>query len=953
MPSSFINSLAEHIKSTYDLRKEELTVVFPNKRAAFYLRSRFKETYSDDIWLPKLLSIEEAVTQWSGIRLVDNVDMLFELISINSEISGNDNDISVFGSMASQMAKDFDEIDQYNVDAQHLFSYIVDEKRLGIWNLDGEITFKEQQYLRFFEGLRGYYERLRQRLESQGKGYYGMITRTLAAMSDEELLKRTEHRNIIFAGFNALTPTEQILIDKLYKNGKAEVIWDFDRYYVEDPNNEAGLFAKRYIARNVAWKPTLFSDHLLQNPIEIHLVGVTGNTIQSKALQSLLQVEVENNLAVILADEKLMIPVLNSIPADDRYPSIKVSMGYPLQQTSLSHLVHEFFNLRSKGKKVRNEGWYLWPILRLLDLEIVDVVFEQHEIAELEQYKMQMVNNNVYIFKKEEFEHCCQSESVRQFMSLLLGDDHPQNLVDSTALLDTLSKLLSFLANKIQDSGNQIDKTFLLNQVSEVGKVVNRLKEILERYPGYTRSVSDLEILYRLVSANTTIKLNSSSTSGLQLMGLLEARNLDFDTFYMVGVNEGILPADKSYGSFIPYHIRKECHLPDDLEKQAVYAYHFYRQLQNSKRVYFIYNQSGKESGGEPSRFLLQLKYELAQRNPNITLVEECFANSPEKTTEPALLSATKTPSVMDRLLAKIQTDQARQALAPTSLSTYIQCSMRFYLKYLMKIEDNSAEEETQNNVIGSIVHDTLEILYKPYLKTLLTEQLFKEVIRPSLKQKLHEVISGKFKQGLPDVGYNYLNQLTLNKLFENYLKHEEYEVAHHELCIHEVEHTLSSRLNVNGISCMIAGKADRIDQYDGQIRIIDYKTGLLHDRDVKVPETISDLRDIPEKAMQLLIYKYLYLKMHPETSPENVTASLFGLKNQHLRFDLKVENAALNEDFVATMEAFLTDLLSSMMDTGTSFSQPQDAKVKPCHFCDFKTICANTATGAKLVSDR
>ena len=203
MPSSFINSLAEHIKSTYDLRKEELTVVFPNKRAAFYLRSRFKETYSDDIWLPKLLSIEEAVTQWSGIRLVDNVDMLFELISINSEISGNDNDISVFGSMASQMAKDFDEIDQYNVDAQHLFSYIVDEKRLGIWNLDGEITFKEQQYLRFFEGLRGYYERLRQRLESQGKGYYGMITRALAALSDEELLKRTEHRNIIFAGFNA------------------------------------------------------------------------------------------------------------------------------------------------------------------------------------------------------------------------------------------------------------------------------------------------------------------------------------------------------------------------------------------------------------------------------------------------------------------------------------------------------------------------------------------------------------------------------------------------------------------------------------------------------------------------------------------------------------------------------------------------------------------------------
>ena len=953
MPSSFINSLAEHIKSTYDLRQEELTVVFPNKRAAFYLRNRFKEIYSDDIWLPQMLSIEEAVTQWSGIRLVDNVDMLFELIAIDTASSETEKDLSVFGSMAAQMAKDFDEIDQYQVDAEHLFSYIVDEKRLGIWNLDGEITLKEQRYLHFFEQLKGYYDQLRGRLERQGKGYYGMITRYLAALSDEKLLQRTENKRILFAGFNALTPTEQTIIDKLYRNGRAEVVWNFDRYYVEDPQNEAGLFAQRYIAKNVPWKPTVFSDHLSQIPLEIHLVGVTGKTIQSKALQCLLQAEVEVNAAVILADENLMIPVLNSIPDDPRYPSVKVSMGYPLRQTSLSHLVHEFFTLRCKGRKVRDEGWYLWPILRLLDLEIIKILFDPKEVAEIEHYKSYINDKSVFIYKASDFQKYCKSESTRTFMALLLGSELTSEPMEFQTLLTALTSLLAFMANKLQNSGSSTDKLFLLNQISEVGKVTNRLKELLERYPRYIKSANDLEILYRLVANNTSIKLNSSATTGLQLMGILEARNLDFDTFYMIGVNEGILPIDKSYSSFIPYHIRKECHLPDNQEKQAVYAYHFYRQLQNAKRVYFIYNQSGADAGGEPSRFLLQLKYELAQRNPNVTLIEETFANTPAKTAEPRRLTATKTNQVLALLMEKLQTENPRQALAPTSLAAFIQCPLRFFMKYLMRIEDNSAEEETQNNVIGSIVHDTLERLYQPYLNTVLTQPLFAEAIKPSLPRRLQEVLSQDFAQGLPDVGYNYLNQLTIDKLFKNYLKYEEREVKGHELYILAVEHTLSTKLSVQGVPCTIAGKADRIDRHDGLIRIIDYKTGLINERDVKVPKTIESVRDIPEKAMQLLIYKYLYLKSHPEVAPGQVNAALFGLKNQRIYFPLQIENEALSKEFVTTMETYLYDILTTMMDRSMDYSQPCDTKIKPCHFCDFKRICANTATGAQLANDR
>ena len=935
---SFLTDLAQHIQNHYDLRKEELVVVFPNKRAAFYLRSVFKEIYTDNIWLPQILSIQEAMTQWSGIQLVDTVDMLFELISIDSELSHKDNNINVFGNIAAQMANDFDEIDQYAVDADYLFSYIEQEKRMGTWHLGQEMTEKEQKYLHFYESLKNYYRLLRERLMGQGKGYYGMITRYLSELDDATLLEKAGGRKIIFAGFNALTPTEQKIIDRLYRNQLAEVIWDFDRYYVDDPQNEAGLFARRYLKQDLPWKPKAFSDSFLQEPKEIHLISTKCNTIQTKALQSLLQVEVEDNPKVILADENLMIPVLNSIPDTPRYTSMKVSMGYPMRQTTLYDFIAACFTLRRKGRKARNGSWrwYLWPVIRILDLELMRVVLNTQENSELDTYKKFIRTHSVFLFDEAEFNNCCKSADLREFMGLLLG---PVETVDTPqSVLKSLGKLLAFMANKIHGLGIGDKMLFLLNQISEMGKVINRLNGIMERYPDYVNSLDDLEVLYRLVSVNTTIKLNSTAKEGVQIMGLLEARNLDFDTFYMIGVNEGVLPTGKSDGSFIPYPIRKECHLPDYQEKQAVYAYHFYRQLQGAKKAYFIYNSNVGDANGEPSRFLLQLKYELTKQNPNVIIHEVIFPNKTEKQHIPELLEAHKTDQVMASLMQKMQTDDVLQALAPTSISVYIKCPLRFFMYYIMKVKDERLEERTQSNVVGSLVHDALQQFYANRLNQRIEKTVYDDPI----------VISHE----LSDVGFNYLDQIAVSKMLENYTNFEKEDVEKHELKILQVEHTLSTRLQVNGIQCTIAGKADRIDSHDGKIRIIDYKTGLLKDAEVKVPAKISSVRDIPEKAMQLMIYKYLYLKEHPELQPKDVTAALFGLKNQDLCFDLNVELQALNDDFMGYMEALLTDTLAAMMNRSEPFSQPSDTKVKPCHFCPAKAICAHTVIGSKLADD-
>lgn len=933
-----INNLARHIKDRYDLQKDELTVVFPNKRAALYLRLQFKQIYKGSIWMPQMLSIEEAMSQWSGVQLADNIDLLFELIAIDADLGHKGNSITTFGSMASQMAKDFDEIDQYAVDAQHLFSYVYDDKKIGIWDFGEKVTPKEEAYLKFFKQLKDYYDMLRQRLAKQRKGYYGMITRALAEADGETLRQMTRNQRIIFVGFNALTTTEQAIIDTLYKNGQAEVIWDFDRYYVEDPQNEAGFFARQYIKKKVSWKPTEFSDELLKGEKEIHLVGATGKTIQAKAMQSLLQTETEEDTTLILADENLLIPVMNSIPDNGHYPSINVSMGYPMRQTALNDLVNEFFILHSKGRKLSSRGWYIWPILRILDLEVVKVIFSEKELTQITNYKARIQKESIFIYDEDVFNTECESDDLRLFMKSLLGTAADEQAATTTAILDNLIILLKFIAQKIQaDNGSNI---FLLNQVSETGKAVNRLKHVIGRHQDYVKSLGELEILYRLVNSNLSIKLNSSATGGLQLMGILETRNLDFESFYMIGVNEGVLPTEKSNSSFIPYYIRKECGLPDYREKQAVYAYHFYRMLQHARRAYFIYNNNSDDNGSEPSRFLMQVEHELAKRNDKIKLFHDAFVNKTSNDyTTPSVLTATRKEDDV-------------YTLSPSSIATHVTCPLKFYMDRVMNIKDNSMEEDTKDNEIGTIIHDTLQQLYENYLNTEISPDLFTHRIEAVLTKTRDEAIKKNYSQGLPDVGFNYLNLSIIDRMLNNYMKFEKDWVKTHHLVVTDVETKLQVEMMVKGHRFNLEGRADRIDNSDGTIRIIDYKTGTVKRDKIKVPERVSSLEEIPDKATQLLIYKYLYLKLHPNVDPNTVTSAIFGLRYKNVVFDLKVDDQELNEHFMDAMEGLLTKFLEKMIDTKIPYGQTEKDKDKPCRFCDYKNICVNTAKGALQEDD-
>ena len=961
---TFLSKLASHIQSHYDLTKQELTVVFPNKRAAFYLRDEFKKNCQQTIWLPQMLSIEEALTQWSGIALADNIDLLFELIDIDAQLHvEQDSDLSMFGSKAAQMAKDFDEIDQYGIDAKSVFNYVLENKKLGIWDFDTlKSKEKEQKYLEFFHTLYDYYLRLRDRLAEQGKGYYGMITRFLSELSEAELLAKVGDSRIIFAGFNALTKTEERIINTLVKNGKAEVIFDYDTYYVDDENNEAGHFARKYRQRHPQWLENGISDTLTTEPKTIHIISASGNALQAKALQAKLQESDDSNQAVILADERLLIPVLNAIPDNDTYGSFKVSMGYPIAKTPVNQLIKEFFVLNRRKKIVRKitengtervaEGWYIWAVLRLMDLEIVKIIFPKAETAAFSLWKNKAISGGKFIFEESDFEALAHIPGIQAFLRILLSDTNEKT---PKSVLETISRMLAFISQTLLAKDGKDDLIFLLNQLSETGKTISRLAQIVERNDKYVKDLQSLEVLYKLLSSSATVKLNSSSTDGLQIMGLLETRNLDFKQLHVLSVNEGILPPDKPQGSFIPQFIRHAFELPDYAVSQAVVAYHFYRLLQNGKDIYLYYNNLDETSGGEASRFILQIKNELA-RNANITVMMESFESAAKSSLEITEVTAQKA-NTLDRLHYLIE----EKGLSPSAMSMYLKCPLKYYLNYVAQIEDSSVEEEVGANDIGTVIHDTLELLFADYLphdgkQEIIDKALFDSVIQPRWKEKLNKAIAGKYKNGFPDVGFNYLSHKTIEQQLNNYLNYTSKQLEHSDLIILETEGELRTKCQTKYSESSFYGRTDRIDRFGGLTRVIDYKTGQVSGGDLRVPvrhhsdSDIEYLRMIPEKALQLLLYKYLYLKKDTTLPPDQVIGAIHGLRYpSSIEFSL-TKTSPKNDDvdadptflddasFIHDMEAMLEALVGEMLDTEIPFVQTEDHN--KCEYCDFKLIC-------------
>ena len=931
---SFIDRVAEHITANYNLKKDRLTVVFPNKRAAYNLRHRLCELVNQTIWLPRIMSIEEVMTQWSGYELASKLDVIFELVAIDNEIHPNQkSDLSKFGGKAAQMASDFDELDNYMINARDIFNYITDMKKIGLWDVSVLLPKeRESEYILFYQSLYDYYTKLREKLHQQKKGYYGMITRLLAEDKDDCFLSKTNGEKIVFAGFNALTKSEEKIIDKLVRSGVAETLWDFDQYYFDDPQNEAGDFARELKKNHPEWfeKGLPFTNNLVEKERTITIIDTAGNSLQAKALQDQLSTSHTGpNEAIVLVNEDLLIPVLNSIPQEIGEQKIKISMGYPIKMTPAEGLTDLFFRLHRR--RFRKDQLYIWPILEIIELDIVKLIFSNEELDKATQWKNNKINKEDYSVSRDDMGF--EGNPDLEMLIRLMTDDAntPSDLIGK------LKEIFVLISHKIEN-GNNPNTQFLKTQINETYRIINRINEMLNLHSDCIKENETIESLYKTVSRETTVKISSGGTEGLQIMGLLETRNLDFDTIHLLSANEGSLPKNVNSGSFIPYFIRCTMGMPDNKKKQSVFAYHFYRLLQNCGNA-FIYYNSDKDAEGDKSRFLMQIEKELVPKSGNRTKLNTIHfvnSNSPKESFI-GPITITKTESVMDEIRAKL-----KSGLAPTSLQRYVECPLKFCLTYIFGIKDNEVDENVQANQIGNMVHKAMEEAFKKHKNKFIGKDQLNKIKQAALDF----VDTQKIQQN----GYNYLNKVIIEKFISNYFKTEE-----GNFTLIGTETKMSSSLTVtdpkgNNAECLIIGTADRIDRLnDGKIRICDYKTdGTIKSGATDVSNKNTDIFEkIPEKARQLLIYKYLYLKSTSNLNPENISASIIGLTGySNLYHDLIVENENLNKDFINTMECLLKNFISEIIDPDTSFTQTEETK--NCQFCDFKSLCGKEKDNSK-----
>ena len=941
---AFIQNIIDYIFKNYDLSKDIVEVVFPNKRASIHFKRQIVSQLSKTSWMPITSSVQQAMEKWSGLHLVDSLDVALELMSINDKDANNKVLKQNFFGLASQMAKDFDEIDQYKVDAKNLFESlnevkIIENYTFSEYTLSNEDSYKAQsKYLQFFSSLINYYSALRLNLFSRKVGYYGMITRCLSELPTDELVKRIDGKKIVFAGFNALTTTEEDVVVRLVENGNAVMLWDLDEYYINDKKQEAGRFANDFFAkhRNLAGKKDYDNENhgisFIGNALstaekEINVISVSGSSVQANALQ--LMMEKRENSVVVLADEALLIPTLNSLL--DSVGEINVTMGYPFANTPLYGFIDQIFRFQHSLSDSKID---LWPLASFCDADFIKLVFNGKDYDSLMSWL------------KDKQSSSDLSLHVKDFSSIGISDDNQEDIasedlarfltlsstkwIDSKDCIENLKSILRVSLQKIKD-----ESYFVKNQISVAGKVLNKVESLIKKYDSV--EILDLQMLILQIGREMSIAMKGEA-DGLQVMGLLETRNLDFDVVNMLSVNEGVIPKNKNSNSLIPYDVRKYYNLPTYNQQQAVYAYHFYRLLHNAKKINLFYNSLSDSSGlGEPSRFIRQIEYELVKKNPKVKLQHFQY-KSPIINLKSNIISVDKD----DTMLKKIT------KLSPTSISTYLRCSLQYYWKYIMNINCDEVNEEIQMNVIGSIIHNTLDELYRNFGNEIVTESKFLEVRNQYLDKCYQNALrNNNFRNGLPKTGFNSIIASVIDTMISRFLDNEHNVVKENSLRILCTEKELSFHLN----NVELHGFADRIDLLNDKLRVIDYKTGSVNPYDVSISANAKQLQDMHDKSIQLIMYKYLFIKMLNSNTlgldealiahieEENIVPGIIALqKMSNGVFELKVNNADLANDFEAQCDIMFEQLISDIFDKNNPFTQTDDTKV--CGYCGFRNIC-------------
>ena len=866
---TFLHQLAKVILQNHSENLSELVIVLPNKRAKVFLINEFKSLITQNVFAPDIIAIEDFVQEIAGIRSIDSIELLFEFYELYLSITQKEQDpFESFANWAKTVLQDFNEIDRYLLDPNKILKYLENIKEIEHWSVDIEKrTSLIEKHLAFWKLLPHYYHSLYQHLLKKGIGYQGLIYRE----ADNKLNQFTNSigaKNYVFAGFNALNTAEEKIVQHLLSIDKAKIYWDIDETLLKDTFHDAGLFIRRFQKEWPYYKtnPLEWIANEYSQTKNIQIIGTPKAIGQAKIVGKIIEQLQENkleNVAVVLGEESLLLPILYSLPAS--VDALNITMGFSSKNNPTQILIAKLFKMHSAAL-ARNASSYVLYYKDILDILTHPLIEPFVNTIAL----VNRINQNNYTFilhKKIEELH----PSPNELFSLLFQKWD----TSSVKVLDNLAQILLIIKSNLSFDNEEEKITNVF--VYSIFKVINKLISYFSSHKTID-NIETLHAIYKQIIDVAEVSFEGEPLNGLQIMGVLESRVLDFETVIITSVNEGKFPSGKSMNSFIPYDVKLEYGLPTYKEKDAIYTYHFYHLLQRAKNVYLLYNSDSEGlDAGEKSRFITQLEVE---KQGNHTLSHKIYnAEVPEIAHQPILVP--KSESVMLRL-----GEIAEKGFSPSSLTNYIRNPIQFYFQRVLRISEvDEVEESIAVNTLGTIIHGTLEELYKPFIGRSLTQSDIKNCIARIDDEVLNQ-FKKVYKEGEIKKGRNLLAFEVAKRNVLNFLKLESDEIGNgDEIQIIALEQSYERTLTHPKLPfpVLIKGNVDRIEYRSkkgekGKIRIIDYKSGKVDKPSITLKQWNGLTEDIKnDKIIQVLAYAFMF---EPHAKGQEMEAGIVSFKN-------------------------------------------------------------------------
>lgn len=955
---SFLKLVAADLYKHTEGNLAHTAVVFPNKRAGLFFNEYLAQESESPIWSPAYVSISELFRSLSPWEVGDPVKLVCELYKIFRRETQSTETLDDFYFWGEMLISDFDDADKNKVDTDKLFSnlqdlrnimddytFIDDEQEEAIrqffqnFSIERRTALKER-FISLWDVLGNIYKGFRESLASQNIAYEGMMYRHVIEHLDVDKLP---YEKYVFVGFNVLSKVEHTLFTQLKDAGKAVFYWDYDEFYMKENRQAVTHEAGEFIRRNLRDFPSPLSGELFKNlskPKEVHYIASSTENAQARYLPQWIRNNLttpEKETAVVLCNEALLQPVLHSLPAEVKH--VNITMGFPLSQTPVYSFLIALLELHTHGFNFKSGRYTFQSVVTLLKHPYTRQLTGQAELLEKELTR----NNRFYPLPGE----LGKDEFLTRLFTPLSG-----NLNLCIRLSETLQQVAGiYQANtsgtEDTDAFNQLYRESLFKAYT----TINRFRTLIEEDELTVQSETFRRLLVKVLSA-TNIPFHGEPAIGMQVMGVLETRNLDFRHLVLLSVNEGQLPKSGGDSSFIPYNLRKAFRMTTIEHKIAVYAYYFYRLLQRAERITLMYNTSSDGlNRGEWSRFMLQFLIEW----PHPITRQFLEAGQSPQGTSP--ITVEKTPDVMRRMqsLFDVRTNP-KAKFSPSALNYYLDCPLKFYYRYVAGLSaPDEVSAEIDSATFGSIFHYAAEHIYKDL--TTHGKVINKEALETLLRNevKLQDYVDTAFKKLFFNVpqnekpeynGVQLINSAViaryLKQLLQNDLRYAPFTFIASEM---EVDEPIDIQTPKGVIKSRIGGIIDRMDSKDGTLRIVDYKTG----GDADTPPHVESLF-IPDKKRSNYVFQtFLYAAIMCRKQPTmKIAPALLYIHRAatetyspviQMGEPRKPKEAV--EDFSKYEKEYrerLQGLLEEIFNPEKSFTQTEI--IEKCTYCDFKALC-------------